>query len=104
MSVRPNIESLDIEGKDLVVRGQSDKPLPDILRVVVVQDGAPEEGRGSEDEHVRLKEGPAREIGTAWRATFKDTKLKKGPAETLGIEIRINPYEITSWVQRLDIE
>ena len=102
MSVRPNIESLDIEGKDLVVRGQSSKPLPDILRVVVTQDGAPEEGRGAERK--QLKQGPADEIGIAWSATFENTKLKKGPAETLGIEIRINPYEVTSWVQRLDIE
>ena len=31
MSVRPNISSLTMEGKDLVVRGETDEPLPDYL-------------------------------------------------------------------------
>lgn len=97
MSVRPNIESLDLEGADLVVRGGSDMPLPNILRVVVTQQGITEDGRG-------VEEGAAREIGIGWKARLKDTKLTKGPAETMGIEVRVNPYEICSWVQRLDIE
>jgi len=49
MSVRPNISSLTLEGSDLVVRGESDEPLPTILQVVVVQDGAAEDGRGEAD-------------------------------------------------------
>ena len=96
MAVRPNIESLDLEGTDLVVRGGSDDPLPDILRVVVAQAGVTEDGRCVED-------GAAKAIGIAWKARFKDTKLTKGPAETMGIEVRVDPYEIRSWVQRLDI-
>jgi hypothetical protein len=97
MSVRPNIESLDLEGADLVVRGGSDIPLPDVLRVIVTQDGVTEDGRGVED-------GAAKEIGIGWKARLKDTKLRKGPAETMGIEVRVSPYEICSWVQQLDIE
>jgi hypothetical protein len=97
MSVRPNIESLDLEGADLVVRGGSDTPLPDVLRVIVTQDGVTEDGHAVED-------GAAKEIGIGWRARLKDTKLRKGPAETMGIEVRVSPYEICSWVQQLDIE
>ncbi|HKG63098.1 MAG TPA: hypothetical protein VKB28_03440 [Solirubrobacteraceae bacterium] len=97
MSVRPNIESLDLEGADLVVRGGSDIPLPDVLRVIVTQDGVTEDGRGVED-------GAAKEIGVGWKARLKDTKLRKGPADTMGIEVRVSPYEICSWVQQLDIE
>jgi hypothetical protein len=97
MSVRPNIESLDLEGADLVVRGGSDIPLPDVLRVIVTQDGVTEDGRGVED-------GAAKEIGIGWKARLKDTKLRKGPADTMGIEVRVSPYEICSWVQQLDIE
>ena len=94
MGVRPNITSLALNGTDLIVRGESDDPLPTILQVVVVQDGATEDGRGFE-----VAGGGARSIVLGWRATFKDTTFKKGPAEVMGIEIRIDPFDIRSWVQ-----
>ena len=97
MSFRPNIESLELVGTDLVVRGESDDPLPDILRVVVTQNGATQDGRCVED-------AAAKKIGIAWRATLKDTAFTKAPAETMGIEVRVEPYEIRSWVQTLNIE
>jgi hypothetical protein len=99
MGVRPNITSLALNGTDLIVRGESDDPLPTILQVVVVQDGTTEDGRGFE-----VAGGGARRIVLGWRAVFKDTTFKKGPAEAMGIEIRIDPFDIRSWVQRLDIE
>jgi hypothetical protein len=99
MSVRPNISSLTLEGSDLVVRGESDEPLPTILQVVVVQDGAAEDGRGEAD----VEAGGPKKIVTSWKATLKDTELEKGPVQTLGIEIRVNPYEVCSWVQSREI-
>jgi hypothetical protein len=99
MSVRPNISSLMLEGADLVVRGESDVPLPTILQVVVVRGGATEDGRG-----VEVEDADAKKIVSGWKARLKDTKLKKGPAETMGIEIRHTPFEIRSWVQSLDIQ
>jgi hypothetical protein len=97
MSVRPNISSLTMEGKDLVVRGETDDPLPAILRVVVAQDGAPEDAQGVED-------ADAKKIVAGWKARLKDTNLKPGPAQTMGIEVRANPLEIRTWFQSLDIE
>ena len=47
MSLRPNIESFELDGKDLVVRGESDDPLPEILRVVVTAE------RGHEGRSLR---------------------------------------------------
>ena len=99
MSVRPNIQSLVLVGTDLVVRGESVDPLPTILQVIVVQNGATEDGRGFE-----VAGGGARSIVAGWRATLKNTKFKKGPAQTMGIEIRIDPFDIRSWVQSLDIK
>src|SRR3954447_8056545 len=96
MSVRPNIDSLELDGTDLGGRGQPLDPLPTIIRVVVTQAGAAEDGAG-------VEEGPVEKVGIAWRATFKGTKLTKGPAETMGIEIRVDPYDIRSWVQSKDI-
>jgi hypothetical protein len=98
MSVRPNIQSLKLEGKDLVVLGESDTPLPALIQVVVVQEGATEEGRGTE-----VGGGPVDRVGSGWRATLSDTAFKTGPAEAMGVEIRVTPFEITSWVQSVTI-
>jgi len=98
MSVRPNIQSLTLEGKDLIVRGESDVPLPAIIQVVVVQGGTTEDGRG-----VEIGRGPVDRVGSGWRATLTDTAFATGPAETMGVEIRIRPFEITSWVQSVTI-
>jgi hypothetical protein len=100
MGVRPNISSLTLEGKNLIVRGESDDPLPTILQVVVVQDGTAEDGRGEPD----VQAGGVEKIVTSWKATIKDTTLEKGPVQTLGIEIRVDPYDVCSWVQSLEIE
>ena len=97
MAVRPNITSLTLEGTDLVVRGESADPLPEILQVVVHQAGATEDGRGVDVG------GPADRVSAGWRATFKHTKFTPGPAEAMGIEVRVDPFEIRSWVQSLDI-
>ena len=99
MSVRPNIQSLELDGKDLIVRGESDDPLPTVLQVVVVQGGATEDGRG-----IQIGRGPADRVAAGWRATLKDTAFQKGPAETMGVEIRVAPFEIRSWVQSMTIE
>jgi hypothetical protein len=96
MSVRPNIQSLVLDGKDLTVRGESDDPLPTVVHVVVVQDTAAGAARA-------FASGVADRVGSGWRATLEDTELTKGPAEAMGVEIRIRPFEITSWVQSVTI-
>ena len=98
MGVRPNITSLELNGTSLVVQGESDDPLPTILQVVVFQDGAAEDGRGSE-----VAGGGARRIVLGWRATLTNTAFKKGPAQAMGIEIRVDPFDIRSWVQYMEI-
>lgn len=99
MAVRPNISSLTLEGTDLVVRGESPEPVPAIIQVVVVQAGATEDGRGFD-----LGQGGVERVALGWKATLANTKFKKGPADTMGIQIRVSPFEICSWVQSLDIE
>ena len=97
MSVRPNIQSLTLNGTELVVRGESADPPPTILQVVVVQHDA--QGNG-----VRIAAGGAETIVPGWRATLKNTQFRKGAAQTMGVEIRVSPFDIRSWVQSLDIE
>jgi|SRR5829696_395302 len=98
MAVRPNIQSLALDGKDLIVRGESRDPLPTIIQVVVVQGGATEDGRG-----IEIGRGPVDRVGSGWRATLKDTAFHTGAAEAMGVEIRVAPFEITSWVQSVTI-
>ena len=97
MSLRPNIESLELDGTNLVIRGESEKPLPDMLRVIVMQNGAKRDGRCVEDT-------AAKKIGVGWRAVIRDAEFIEGPAETMGIEVRVDPFEICSWVQSLEIK
>jgi hypothetical protein len=99
MAVRPNITSMTLEGADLVVRGESPEPLPAIIQVVVVQDGATEDGRGFE-----VGRGGVERVALGWKATLPNTNFNKGPADAMGIQIRVSPFESCSWVQSLDIE
>lgn len=96
MSVRPNIQSLVLAGTELTVRGESDVPLPTVVHVAVVQD-TPAVAAGA------FASGIADRVGSGWRATLRDTEFTKGPAQAMGVEIRIRPFEITSWVQSVTI-
>jgi hypothetical protein len=99
MSVRPNISSLELVDKDLVVKGEAEEPLPKIIQVVVVQGGTTEDGRGE----VKADAGGVDKLVSGWTATLEKTKLKPGPVETMGIEVRIDPLDVRAWVQSLEI-
>ena len=96
MSVRPNIQSLLLVGTELTVRGEADDPPSTVIHVVVVQDTAAGAARAQAF-------GPADRAGAGWRATLDGTGFTKGPAEAMGVEIRIRPFECTSWVQSVTI-
>ena len=97
MSLRPNITSLILTGTELAVRGESDPDHPaTAIHAVVVQNTA----AGAARAHAF---GIADRAGIGWRATVDGTDFVKGPAEAMGVEIRIRPFEVTTWVQLLPI-
>jgi hypothetical protein len=100
MGVRPNIQApIKLEGAQLIVRGESVEPLPAAIHVVVVQRGATPGSAA-----VAIAQGVADRASTGWRASLPATDFKSGQdAETLGIEIRVAPFEVTSWVQTVPI-
>ena len=101
MAIRPNIQSpLRLADGKLTVRGESDLPLFDVLQVVVVQKGKRADGNGEGEE---IAEGPPKRPSVNWRAVLTATDFETGDAEALGVEIRVNPFEVTSWTQSVKI-
>ena len=99
MGVRPNIQSpLEIEGAKLVVLGESDRPLPEVLQVVVVQQGKTADGRGE------IAQGEPVRASANWRAELPAAGFAAGPAEAVGVEIRVGPFQVTSWTQSVTIK
>ncbi|NUT54488.1 MAG: hypothetical protein HOQ03_00710 [Thermoleophilia bacterium] len=97
MSVRPNIQSLVLDGKELTVKGETDGDhMPTAVFVVVVQDAPAGQAKA-------VASAIADRVGSGWRAVLQDTEFKKGPAQTLGVEARIAPFESTTWVQSVTI-
>jgi hypothetical protein len=97
MALRPNVTSLTLSGTDLEVLGESADPQPTAIFVVVTQDAAVGAAR------LAIPGMAARAI-TGWEATLRGTTFKKGAAEVMGVEVRIDPFESTSWVQSLTID
>jgi hypothetical protein len=93
MALRPNIQSLKLTGTDLEVRGESeDDPTLAGIFVVVTQDDA----AGA----VPLsRSGIANRVGAGWSATLKNTTFQKGAAEAMGVQVHVDPFQSTSWVQ-----
>jgi hypothetical protein len=81
-----------------MVFGESDRPLPDVLQVVVVQEGSTADGRGE------ITHGRPLRASTNWTAELPGAGFKAGRAEALGVEIRVSPFEVTSWTQSVEIE
>jgi len=103
MSIRPNIQSpLKLENGELIVRGESDLPVFDVLQVVVFQKGEKAGGQG-EEEADEIAEGPPKRVSANWRAILAATGFETGPAEALGVEIRVDPFTVTSWTQSVEI-
>jgi|SRR5215210_6237461 hypothetical protein len=99
MSVRPNIQSpIDLDGGKLIVRGESDRPLAEVLQVVIVQKAAKADGRGE------IAQGVPERASTGWRAELAGAGFVAGEAEALGVEIRVAPFQVTSWTQTVTIQ
>jgi hypothetical protein len=100
MSVRPNIQSLTLggaTGTDLLVQGESeDDPTLAGIFVVVSQDGAAGAARLS-------RPGIVNRAGAGWSATIKNTTFHKGAAEAMGVQVHVDPFQSTSWVQSVFI-
>ena len=100
MSVRPNIQSLTLggaAGTDLLVQGESeDDPTLAGIFVVVSQDGAAGAARLS-------RPGIANRAGAGWSATLKNTTFQKGAADVMGVQVNVEPFQSTSWVQSVSI-
>ena len=90
MGVRPNIHRSTLEGTRPGRPRRVRRPPAGDHPGVVVQDGATEDGRGTETSR-----GPRRSR-PAGRRRSTATKFKKGPAAGDGIEIRASPLEIRS--------
>ena len=100
MAMRPNFDTVEIDGANLVVSGQSDdEPLPVEIRIFIEQDGRVAHGVGSAKAGVGVDKPT-----TGWTATFGGEGFHTGPALGFGVEIRTLPFEASSWSQIVDIE
>jgi len=100
MAFRPNIQSLTLggpTGTDLLVQGESeDDPTLAGIFVVVSQHGAAGAAPLS-------RPGIANRAGAGWSATLKNTTFQKGAAETMGVQVHVDPFQSTSWLQSVTI-
>ena len=96
MSVRPNVQTpLHLEDGVLTVNGESPSHF-EVLHVVVMQHGAKTDG---------VAAGTPEKDSVNWTAVLEDaTGFTVGEAETLGVEIRVDPFEVTSWTQTVEIK
>jgi hypothetical protein len=95
MSVRPNVQS-PIKLKDgmLTVHGESTMPRFEVLHVVVVQQGEKADG---------VAEGEPLKDSVNWTALLPAGGITTGEAEALGVEIRVDPFQVTSWSQTVQV-
>ena len=94
MSLRPNVQSIDLNGV-LTVKGESTKPRFEVLNVVVVQRGKKTEVAAGEPQKDSLN----------WTAVLEQAEgFATGGAEALGVEIRVEPFQVTSWSQTVQIK
>ncbi len=97
MSVRPNVQSpVTLKDGELTVLGESTLPRFEVLHVVVVQKGKKTDG---------VAQGEPLKDSVNWTAVLKQaTGFAVGEAEALGVEIRVDPFQVTSWSQTVQIE
>lgn len=97
MAVRPNFQDpLELKGDDLIVSGRTDgNPLPVHIRVFVEQ-GDRVAGETATADVDR--------IATGWTAELPSEGFRPGPALAFGVEVRVRPFEATSWSQLVTIK
>lgn len=107
MSARPNVQSpVELKAGKLTVKGESTLPRFELLHVVVVQksdDG--DNGEKIEKTDGVVAEGTPLKDSVNWTAVLKKaTGFVPGEAEALGVEIRVDPFQVTSWSQTVQIQ
>jgi hypothetical protein len=74
-------------------------PLPDSVRVTLVQESATGDGPS------RVAEGPVDAPAHNWHASLPSEGFRKGPALVVGWEISLLPhFSVTTWQQVKNIE
>ena len=95
MAARPNVQTITLDDGKLTVTGESPMPRFEVLHVVVVQKGKKIDG---------VAEGEPLKDSVNWTAVLTAEDFTVGEVETLGVEIHLDPFQVTSWTQRLEIE
>ena len=95
MSARPNVQTVTLDDGKLTVTGESPMPRFQVLHVVVMQKGKKTDG---------VAEGEPLKDSVNWTAVLTAKDFTAGEVETLGVEIRVDPFQVTSWTQTVEIE
>ena len=95
MSARPNVQKITLNDGKLTVKGESPLPRFEVLHVVVVQKGKKTDG---------VAEGEPLKDSANWTAVLTAEEFTAGEVETLGVEIHLDPFQVTSWTQTMQIK
>lgn len=98
MGFRPNFTGAKLNEAAGTVRlsGTSDdEPLPLEIRVFLEQGGT--QAAGSAE----LASGFVDRVNTGWEATLSAPGFTKGPAMASGLEVRMEPFTVTSWTEQV---
>ena len=94
MSARPNVQTITLNDGKLTVQGESPLPRFEVLHVVVVQKGKKIDG---------VAEGEPLKDSVNWTAVLTAKDFTVGDVETLGVEIHLDPFQVTSWTQTVRV-
>lgn len=95
MSARPNVQSITLDDGKLTVTGESPLPRFEVLHVLVTQKGKKVDA---------VAEGKPQKNSVNWTAVLTAKDFTAGEVETLGVEIHVDPFQVTSWTQTIEIE
>jgi hypothetical protein len=100
--LRPNFESVSIDGTDVVVTGRSDPDeFHDVIsiRVVLVQEDVTDGGNA--DLEAQRRRVP---LDPDWSVRFTDSDFKAGPAVAFGVETHRDNFLTFTWGQSVTIK
>jgi hypothetical protein len=97
MPARPNFTAAELDEAEDTVRlsgNSNDQPLPVEIRVFLEQGTAQASG-------AEVALGPVNRLNTAWVAELSAPGFTKGPALASGVEVRMEPFTVTSWTEQV---
>ena len=101
MMVRPNFQSVNIVGNDVVVTGESDPDdFDDVIsiRVVLVQEDVSDGGNADLEQQRRRAA-----LDPNWSVTFTNGDFKPGPAVAFGIQTHRENFLTLTWTESMTI-